>query len=850
MSENKLKIFISYSHKDDEKYHCIADFKTHTAKLKREGLIDVWYDQEILADEELDDEINENLENSDIVCLFISANHINSDNCNKEKIRALKLREKYGISVISIILSPCDWLHDEELSNIKVLPYDGRPISQYKDSDDAWHYISTELRKIVEKRIKIKQLKISNSFLNFLQNTEMLTNAHSNKENVMLDDIFVYPELIEHDLSRDNEKKISSEILIENIFNYPKLVIAGKGQSGKTSLSKILFKTFRNINFVPVYIEDKKNLFKRDIGRIITRSFNQQYEGVNINEIDKKRIVPIIDDFHYAENKERLLKELSRNYNRFVLIVDDIFNINIKDEKLVESFKRFQITEFKASLRYELINKWVRLTDKETNNYKNVDGNVRLINSVLGRTIGTGIMPAYPFFLLSAIVTCETFQFKKEITSQGYCYEALIYFYFNKKGLENNEIDSILNFLKELAYYFYKEKKSRLTSIEFESFLENYLKNYILEIDAEILVQTLNPIIVVNGFNHYSFQYPYLYFFFVANYLADHIAEPEIQSEISQVIEHLQLDENAYIAIFLSHHSKNPLILDKIEDIISNLFSKYNSAKLTKDEVKFFDKQIDHLVESVLDHTSTPERERERILKRNDKIEEINNKSENDNFDNKLEIDLRRAMKTSEVIGCIIKNRYGSIKRDKLENIFNKTMNLYLRILTYYFELIKNEDEKESLIDILTKVIKKDFEENADKKIQADDEAIRKRAEYIFWNLSFFIVNGILYKIINSLGSDKLSDIVIKVCDNTNAPSSFIVKHGILMWYNKILDDDEIEEMLKNEDFSKVGKRVMTNMVANYCSLHYHEHGELRRVSMKLNIPFQKMLVESHKVNK
>lgn len=843
---NKLKLFISYTHKDDDEYKCIESFLKHTAPLVQENLIEIWYDDNVLAGEEFNSEVYENLEKADIVCLFMSANHIFSDPCIKEKTKALELREKNGISVINIILSPCGWQAKKELSNLKALPKDARPISCSNNPEAKWYYVYTELRKIVEQKINIKRLKISESCASFLKCTEMLTNAHSKKTNVFLDDIFVYPELIEHDLSSDTEKKISSEELIENILGYPPLVFAGEGQSGKTSLCKALFKKFRDSDFVPVYIQEKKNLFNRNIGKTIVRSFNKQYEGVNIKEISKKRIVPIIDDFHYAENKERHIKDLSKEYDRFILVVDDICNINIKDEELIGSFKRFQIAEFKASLRYELTNKWVRLTDKETNNYKSVDGTIELIDSVLGRTIGSGIMPAYPFFILSAIVSWETFQFDKEITSQGYCYQALIYFYLKKKGLTNAEIDSIINFLKELAYHLYKEKKSKLNQQEFESFLESYLEDYLLEIDRKNLLQTLNPIIIVSGFNHYSFQYPYLYFFFVANYLADNIVEPEIHDEIDKIMEHLQLDENAYIAIFLSHHSKNTLILNKIEDIISNLFKKYEPSKLTKDEVEFFDDQIDYLVESVLDYTTTPDSERGKKLEREDELEEIKNKSkEKKEPDNEVGIDLRRAMKTSEVIGCIIKNRYGSIKKNKLEDIFNETMNLYLRILTYYFNLISNEDGQKTLIDILSKIIKKDIEENEENDAPSDEE-MKKMAEYIFWNLSFLFVNGILYKIIHSLGSDKLYDVMTKVCDETDTPSSVIVKHGILMWYNKSLELDEIAEKVKDIEFSKVGERTLRNMIVNYCSLHYHKHGELREVKNKLGIPVQEILTDGH----
>ena len=49
----------------------------------------------------------------------------------------------------------------------------------------------------------------------------------------------------------------------------------------------------------------------------------------------------------------------------------------------------------------------------------------------------------------------------------------------------------------------------------------------------------------------------------------------------------LHVNENAYIAVFISHHSKNIGILDIVERNVRCLFDKYEPATLIKDEVKF-----------------------------------------------------------------------------------------------------------------------------------------------------------------------------------------------------------------------------------------------------------------------
>ncbi|POZ88365.1 TIR domain-containing protein [Petrotoga sibirica] len=853
MEQNKkLKLFISYSHHDEKSY--IDQFKKHIHTLKDNGLIEDWYDREILAGEDFQNKINNNLEDADIICLFISKEFLSSPSCKKEKEKALELRKKKGISVIPIILSSCEWLDEEDISKLLALPADGKPISKFEDPDEAWLGVYEGLKKIIEKEIKFKNLKITEEFESFLQDTEMLTNAHSEKERVLLDDIFMPPDLDKfNDLGEHEE--ISSEELFKKLLDYPRIVIAGENQSGKTSLCKVMFKELRKRNFVPVYISDEKDQFRGRIENKILESFHKQYDddGFDINEIDKERIIPIIDDFHFAKNKEKHVKDLSV-YPRCILIVDDIFSLNIEDEKLLASFTRFKISEFKPTLRNELIKKWRRLTDKEIRDidYRDIDRTTELIDSTLGETIGKKIMPAYPFFILSAIVTYETLAIplNQEITSQGYCYEAFIYFYLRKQGVRNDEIDTYMNFLTELAFYFYKEKKYELFPDDFTSFMKLYLEKYNLPIDQKILLKNLSLIVSTDSFNNYSFRYPYLYYFFVAKYLADHLENEGIKEEIEKIMNNLHVNENAYIAVFMSHHSKNIGILCTVERNVRGLFDKYEPATLIKDEVKFFDEQVDKIIEPSLPSVdTTPETERKKRLRTQDKLELSQNAEEQENSDKEdsLGRDLRRAIKTVEVMGTIIKNRAGSLEKTKLEEIFLDGMNLHLRILSSFFDLIKDKEGQEAIIDFISVRLKKIIKESDEKKKELNREDLKKMARMIFWNLNFFIVYGFINKIVHSLGSDKLIKVEEEVCDEVGTPVSFLVKHGILMWYNKNLQVNELAVRIKEKDFSKLAERVSKLMVVDYCSLHPIDYKDRQRIENKLRISTKKLLTRGYK---
>ena len=293
---NKLKIFISYSHHDEKPF--VEEFKKHLAPLKDRGLVEEWYDRKILPGEDYQSKIDYNLENADIICLFISANFLDSPNCKKEKKKAIELRNKKETQVIPIILSPCGWLDDEDISKLLALPTDGKPISTFQNRDEAWLDVYKGLKKVIEKEMKIRELKITEEFENFLRNAEMLTMAHSQKEKVFLDDIFVYPELDKYDYLKEPEEKVNTEELLENILDYPKIVVAGESQSGKTTLCKMIFKELRGMIFIPVYISDGKSHYLGKIENKIIDSLRKQYnmKNMDISEIEKERIIPILDD--------------------------------------------------------------------------------------------------------------------------------------------------------------------------------------------------------------------------------------------------------------------------------------------------------------------------------------------------------------------------------------------------------------------------------------------------------------------------------------------------------------------------------------------------------------------------
>ena len=168
--ESKIKVFYSYSHKDEEIREL---FEAHMSGLKRSGLIDEWYDRMILPGQFGDHEIITKLKKADIVLFLVSAWFIDSKYCNDiEVVTAMERHNQGKCIVIPILIRECDW-EGTPFEHIQGLPKDMKPVvSRYWfDRDEALISVVIELKKIIKDKYnkknkviqdKIKKLNSSN----------------------------------------------------------------------------------------------------------------------------------------------------------------------------------------------------------------------------------------------------------------------------------------------------------------------------------------------------------------------------------------------------------------------------------------------------------------------------------------------------------------------------------------------------------------------------------------------------------------------------------------------------------------------------------------------------------------
>jgi MinD-like ATPase involved in chromosome partitioning or flagellar assembly len=144
---DSVKVYISYSHKDIKFKRKLESYlKVPTI----ERFATFWSDQEVLPGMDVASGIEEYLKNSHIYLLLISSNYLASNNLNKELTMIHNRAEKNNdILVIPILLTPASWKKVPFLKSRRVLPLNGKSITEWENQEDAIEEIAEQIEKAI-----------------------------------------------------------------------------------------------------------------------------------------------------------------------------------------------------------------------------------------------------------------------------------------------------------------------------------------------------------------------------------------------------------------------------------------------------------------------------------------------------------------------------------------------------------------------------------------------------------------------------------------------------------------------------------------------------------------------------
>jgi hypothetical protein len=156
-ANSPLKIFISYSHKDEI---FKDELVTMLAGLQARGIVDPWQDRRIEAGDEWNTSIQDAMNECDLALLLVSPDYIASRFIREEEQpKLLQRREEMLARVIPIIVRPCLWQSEPVLKDLQALPKDGEAIVTFSKEDGERDKAWTAIAAFVERKAQTRSQK-------------------------------------------------------------------------------------------------------------------------------------------------------------------------------------------------------------------------------------------------------------------------------------------------------------------------------------------------------------------------------------------------------------------------------------------------------------------------------------------------------------------------------------------------------------------------------------------------------------------------------------------------------------------------------------------------------------------
>ena len=143
----RCRVFVSYS-RTDERYR--TRLAVHLAPLVRDGLIELWSDRAVAAGADWEKRILHELATADIVILLVTPNFVASGYCfERELPEALRRHAEDGVRILPVHVKSVD-LVNLPFGKFQGLPTELRPITAWRDADEAWLQVARGVRVAAE----------------------------------------------------------------------------------------------------------------------------------------------------------------------------------------------------------------------------------------------------------------------------------------------------------------------------------------------------------------------------------------------------------------------------------------------------------------------------------------------------------------------------------------------------------------------------------------------------------------------------------------------------------------------------------------------------------------------------
>ncbi len=684
---------------------------------------------------------------------------------------------------------------------------------------------------------------------------------HPVVDRLRLSDVFIDP-LLRHQDNLGEEKTKLGLSLIES-ESIGKLIFYGDDYCGKTSLlHQIIFRAL-DLGYVPVLVSAKDissgSVAERD--KLIRNAVRTCYGD---NAVDgyfltpKEKRLLLVDDLDRllsrADAYIRALDYLNKHTDNYILTVSERFDVSVLGSSevtaLISDLEEHRFLGFSYVLRGHLIERWYALdTNLEAANFEK---KVHDAQTHIDAAIGKGLIPSTPFNTLLILQALETTQKSQVVDSSiAQHYDSLLRRRLTDSGAGQKHIDGLYAYLSHLAWWMKQNSTSEIDRTDFERFSLDFSRRVNPVVHGEVLSQLLKARIFEASDTSYRFKYPSSRYFFLAHYIAESIEDDtSLKGLVQHACRHLYVRENANLIVFLTSKIASKWIIREVADVMRSLLS--NVAPM---DIVVSSKKLNMLVSStaklvVQDNDENKAKNRleyraqqeqaDAEVSQVDEITEVSDIKELDTF-----AQLNLVFKTGEILGLILKGRFGSLDAELKKSIAIELFEGPLRAVALFLGVIN--DSPDSLIESLASHLEEKSPQNT-----------RHQAEIFAKKFIFHLVGAYSLALIGRqgsiIGSPELSHVYRELINSVsspadkennteNKPSTYkLVEVAGRLSYPGDIPFADIERLAKEFKNNAFAANILQGLVAQHLYMFPVRYDSKQRLANAVNIDLRKQI--------
>jgi predicted MPP superfamily phosphohydrolase len=730
------------------------------------------------------------------------------------------------------------------MQKIQVLEWSSKDRAFITAKTRDWDHLSASSHAVQYR------FRISKGFSRLLQDPGILSYLVTERKCPNLDRFAVLADLRRE--SRGGGSVVPSNVripedqVVSTLLKMQKCWISGETLSGKTTFLRLLFCRLHDLGHYPLLLDGTKMTSRIAVTKEIKRAIAEQYEDATFESYtqqhENSRVV-LIDDIQKSRHKllAQTIEELDHHFDVMVFMSDDIGTASglfTGGPLNLDSFTYYRVGKLGRHARSKLLRGWLEATLPASTPDSKVTEHLVVLEANVNSLVKRLRVPSYPIFILTAAHQTGLPQTSAlSLGSIGQLFYALMTLTLAQLDVE--QFSNLNVYLAALAFHMAYEKVNYMTYEEIQEFNSKFDKTYGYEPTSSWIRNLVSASILCRSSHGIAFTFPYARYFYMARYVKSNISSKELGNSVKKLFERYlsQIgDSQADTALmFIYSVCKDEYLISRFLEVATESTRGWSETRLDRD-VQFIKHSVTSAKDTIDLPNLNPETSRQRMLQREDEIEDNVEQHEQDSEPStgeepRAEELVDKAFSSLGVLGQFLKSFSSELTHEKKKDLMQQAFSIALRII--WKALTTLSQNVESMLNDDAEV------EGLRQKLglQTPEEVIthsHKIASGMAWYLVFVLYKGA----VSCLGSHTLRRQAIEVAKSMEIDSARLLLVAIGLEHYRSIPERQILELA--DEFSKnvFGYQLLRLLVYEHLLL-YGEDRTRRSVRDRLKNKFR-----------